>query len=360
MATAAAPGPEVGRQIVYLDAEAIEDNPNEPRTEDIPDPDDDTRGSIQAHGILTPLWVNRVKQHGKWVYILIAGSRRLKFARSLGFLQVPCIVFEVDPVEAAILSWIENGLRKQLTPLQDLAQIEAILFAAKQLGQELSISQLARRMGKGKGSGWINNRLALRKLQPAVKELLKTNAEFMSACLVINPVRESARLAILMECVRAEWSLQIVSELTRAVRDGACLVEQLEDLVDLYNRAGRGKRALERVQAKVDALVTAAQAKAGTLHAPDSQTQARGTAFANSGGGAMSRGRQVTGVSAQEVAREVEANVTAAERSLKNALDWAGHSRKPLSRKAKTTLMSVAGLLRELAGAEIEAANAAL
>lgn len=60
--------------------------------------------SIQAYGVLQPLLVRRVRGR----YELLAGSKRLAAAMNAGLKEVPCLVHEVDDVEARRLAEAAN------------------------------------------------------------------------------------------------------------------------------------------------------------------------------------------------------------------------------------------------------------
>lgn len=60
--------------------------------------------SIQAYGVLQPLLVRRLRGR----YELLAGSRRLAAAVNAGLKEVPCLVHEVDDVEARRLAEAAN------------------------------------------------------------------------------------------------------------------------------------------------------------------------------------------------------------------------------------------------------------
>lgn len=60
--------------------------------------------SIQAYGVLQPLLVRRVRGR----YELLAGSKRLAAAVDAGLKEVPCLVHEVDDVEARRLAEAAN------------------------------------------------------------------------------------------------------------------------------------------------------------------------------------------------------------------------------------------------------------
>ncbi len=60
--------------------------------------------SIQASGVLQPLLVRRLRGR----YELLAGSKRLTAAVNAGLKEVPCLVHEVDDVEARRLAEAAN------------------------------------------------------------------------------------------------------------------------------------------------------------------------------------------------------------------------------------------------------------
>ncbi len=60
--------------------------------------------SIQAYGVLQPLLVRRLRGR----YELLAGSKRLAAAVNVGLKEVPCLVHEVDDVEARRLAEAAN------------------------------------------------------------------------------------------------------------------------------------------------------------------------------------------------------------------------------------------------------------
>ncbi|GMR23447.1 MAG: hypothetical protein BMS9Abin37_1877 [Acidobacteriota bacterium] len=60
--------------------------------------------SIQAYGVLQPLLVRRLRSR----YELLAGSKRLTAAVNAGLNEVPCLVHEVDDIEARRLAEAAN------------------------------------------------------------------------------------------------------------------------------------------------------------------------------------------------------------------------------------------------------------
>ncbi len=73
--------------------------------------------SIKAHGIIQPLTLRVLSPEDEpfgGLYELVAGERRLRAARLLGFEEVPCIILDVNAAESAQIALIENLQRQDL------------------------------------------------------------------------------------------------------------------------------------------------------------------------------------------------------------------------------------------------------
>src|SRR5262245_58088852 len=91
----------------------ISANPDQPRRRFDPEALNALAESIRRHGLLQPVVVCRDEKG----YQLIAGERRLRAARLLGFETVPVTIREADPPDRLELALIENLQREELTPL---------------------------------------------------------------------------------------------------------------------------------------------------------------------------------------------------------------------------------------------------
>ncbi len=80
--------------------------------------------SIQQHGILQPLLV-RPREGGK--HELVAGERRYRAALSIGLLEVPVVIRELDDNTASQLALVENLLREDLNPVEETEGIVHLL-----------------------------------------------------------------------------------------------------------------------------------------------------------------------------------------------------------------------------------------
>jgi ParB family transcriptional regulator, chromosome partitioning protein len=99
---------------VWLDCEAIDRNPYQPRQSFDEAEIADLADSIRTHGILQPLVVRRVADR----FELVAGERRLRAARAADWRQVPVQIRDVDDRQLAELAIVENVQRKDLNAIE--------------------------------------------------------------------------------------------------------------------------------------------------------------------------------------------------------------------------------------------------
>ena len=90
--------------------------------------------SIKRYGIIQPLTVRKLTSDDIYDYELIAGERRLKAARMIGFFCVPCMVLEADERMSAELAIIENLMRSDLNMFE-------IAYALKNLAEDYGMTQ---------------------------------------------------------------------------------------------------------------------------------------------------------------------------------------------------------------------------
>ena len=99
---------------VWLDCDAIERNPFQPRQSFDEAEIADLADSIRTHGILQPLVVRRAGDR----FELIAGERRLRAAQAADWRQVPVQIRDVDDRQMAELAIVENVQRKDLNAIE--------------------------------------------------------------------------------------------------------------------------------------------------------------------------------------------------------------------------------------------------
>lgn len=115
--------------------------------------------SVKENGVLQPIIV-RPKGNG---YELIAGERRLRAARELGFTQLPAIIKDVQDYEALEIALVENLQRDDLNPMEEAR-------AYQRLADEFSLTQEDISIKVGRDRASVSNTIRLLKLPEKIKE----------------------------------------------------------------------------------------------------------------------------------------------------------------------------------------------
>jgi ParB family chromosome partitioning protein len=250
---------------LWLDIQAIDANPYQPRKSFDELEIADLADSMREHGVLQPLVVRR---HGERFQV-IAGERRLRAAQAAGWERVPVQVRDVADQQMAELAIVENVQRKDLNPLEKaacfqryveeygctkedlaarihldrstVANLIRLLELPEQVKQMLVTSELTQ--------GHARALLALGDEQEQVKFAIRANREAMSVRAVEEAVQEHLRkvdsdhLAI----VDVEGNRR---EVKRPVNEQILALEQelrlaLGTKVDLQrNKRGKGRMVI--------------------------------------------------------------------------------------------------------------------
>jgi ParB family transcriptional regulator, chromosome partitioning protein len=130
------------RAVLKVDISAVDANPWQPRT-DFPTTElEELMGSIREQGLLQPIVVRRRAQR----YQLVAGERRLRACKELGWTAIDAIV--IDATDQQMLEWavIENLQRSALNAVETARSFRKLIDdfgltqeeAARRLGQSRS------------------------------------------------------------------------------------------------------------------------------------------------------------------------------------------------------------------------------
>jgi ParB family chromosome partitioning protein len=164
----------------------LDPNPFQPRQTFRPEEIRELAASIQESGILQPIVV---RPRGAR-YEIVAGERRFRAAKSLGFERVPVVVRELQDGQMLELALVENLQRQDLLPLEE-AQAYDRLHVEFRLTQE----EIARKVGKERAT--VANAMRLLRLPAAVKALLSARdleAGHARALLALDKPEEQVRL----------------------------------------------------------------------------------------------------------------------------------------------------------------------
>ncbi len=156
-----------------IPVDKIVSNPFQPRENFSTQQIQELADSIAVSGLLQPIVVRRLRDRDK--FELIAGERRWRAVKSLGWKTIPALVKEISDKEMALLALVENVQREDLSPIEE-AKTYKLLMERFSLTQE-ALSKLI-----GKSRSHIANILRLLKLPKDVqKEINEGRLSFSQA-----------------------------------------------------------------------------------------------------------------------------------------------------------------------------------
>lgn len=118
--------------------------------------------TIKEHGLLQPIIVRKYKDDK---YEIIAGERRFRAVKYLGWEEIPAIVKEMSDQETASMAVIENLQREELTSIEEAEAYQRLIDLNR-----MTQAQLAEQLGKSQS--FIANKIRLLKLSRPVQQAI--------------------------------------------------------------------------------------------------------------------------------------------------------------------------------------------
>src|SRR4051812_47023208 len=103
-------------KIEQVNIELIQPNKYQPRTVFSEEKIEELARTIHTHGVIQPIVI---RSAGTGTYEIIAGERRYRAMKKLGWSEVPAIIRELDDKETASIALIENLQREELTAIEE-------------------------------------------------------------------------------------------------------------------------------------------------------------------------------------------------------------------------------------------------
>jgi len=181
-----------------VDVRRIEPNRFQPRVEFDRDAIKELKASIKQNGLIQPLVVRRAPGG----FELVAGERRLRAIKELGWEKVPAVIRELSDEAMLVLALVENLQRENLNPVE-----EALAFQQLIDGFGLTQQAVAKRIGRNRST--IANTLRLLTLQRPVRDMVSTgDLTAGHARAVLSLEGEKEQLALATEIVRLGLSVR--------------------------------------------------------------------------------------------------------------------------------------------------------
>jgi ParB family chromosome partitioning protein len=189
---------------------AVRPNPFQPRTRLDEAALAELTASIEASGLLQPIVV-RPRNGG---YELIAGERRWRAVRHLGWPTVPAVVKDVDDQTLLTLALVENLQRDDLSPIDEAQGYLRLI-------EEFELSQVDVARAVGRHRATVANLLRLLKLPAEVQALVhegKLSEGHARALLALE--QSDAVVRVARRAVADGWSVREVESRVRGEARG--------------------------------------------------------------------------------------------------------------------------------------------
>jgi len=198
--------------VIRLDVKQIFPNQFQPRTEFDQEKIEELAQTLHTHGIIQPIVVRMKEDHR---YEIVAGERRWRAAKYLGWDTIPAIIKQMTDTETASIALIENIQREELSVIEE-AKAYAQLIELHSLTQEA----LAQRLGKSQST--IANRIRLLTLPMPVQEaIIKKSISERHARALMRLKTEEEQVRFLKEIIDKQLNVRETDELIKSHLEGS-------------------------------------------------------------------------------------------------------------------------------------------
>ncbi|MEX0997860.1 MAG: ParB/RepB/Spo0J family partition protein [Flavobacteriaceae bacterium] len=196
--------------IVELELEAIEVNPNQPRSSFNEDTLQELASSIKELGVIQPITVRKIEFNK---FQLVSGERRFRASKLVGLKTIPAYIRIANDQESLEMALVENIQRQDLDPIE-------IALSYRRLIEEIQLTQeeMSNRVGKNRST--IANYLRLLKLDPIIQTGMRDGFITMGHGRALITLEDTSDQLDIYE--------KIISD-SLSVRDTEALVRKLQN-----------------------------------------------------------------------------------------------------------------------------------
>lgn len=208
-AVAAAPAVESGEQVRMIALEAIDPNPDQPRTVFQPGAIEELALSIKEDGVIQPILLKPVGSR----FMVVVGERRWRASKLAGLSEIPAVIRDVSEEKILEIALVENIQREDLNPIE-------IATALQRLANEFQLSheELAQRTGKDRTT--VTNLLRLLRLPSDVQEMVGEKKLSMGHARALLSLPEADQQRTLAQrIVRQGLSVRQVEQLVKQMQE---------------------------------------------------------------------------------------------------------------------------------------------
>lgn len=165
--------------------------------------------SITENGLLQPLVVRRVEDD----FELVAGERRFRALRDLGWETAPAVLRELSDEAMLVLALVENLQREDLNAIEEASAFQQLID-----GFGFTQKEVAERVGRDRST--VSNTLRLLALPRPVRELVEEGRLTAGhARAVLSLAAEADQLRLAREIVEGDLSVRAAERKARTLRE---------------------------------------------------------------------------------------------------------------------------------------------
>ncbi|HUC95696.1 MAG TPA: ParB/RepB/Spo0J family partition protein [Candidatus Saccharimonadia bacterium] len=210
-------------RIQKIDIGQIETNKNQPRQNFDSASMKELTSSVKEHGILQPI-ILAPDTSGTKKYMIIAGERRWRAAKTAGLKVIPAIVRTLKDLQRLEIAIVENVQRVDLSPLEQATSIERLRHQFN-----ISYVNIAKRLGKAESTIQNTARLLLlpRECQQALnnKDITEGHARSLVA---LNNDPDKQKL-LLDNIKKYHWSVRQAEQFVVGAKKENKTVSELQN-----------------------------------------------------------------------------------------------------------------------------------
>jgi len=193
-----------------IDIEEIQPAPRQARQLFDQEKLDELAASIKEHGVIQPVLVRPLEVGG---YELIAGERRWRACKSLGYKSIPAVIKEYRDLEATAVSLIENVQRENLNPLEEA-------MAYQQLMADFGLTQEEVSGRVGKSRPFVANMVRILGLPGEIKNMLASGTINTGHARALLAIRDNKKqLAAAGRIARQQLSVRQAEKIAKGLAE---------------------------------------------------------------------------------------------------------------------------------------------
>lgn len=207
--------PHADIQVLDVQVTLVDTNPHQPREDFGENSIRQLADSIRASGLLQPITVRPIGNESNRRYELIAGERRLRAVRLLGWERIPAIVRTTTERESAQLALIENIQRADLNPVERA-------FGLRSLIEDFDLTHQEAADSVGLDRATVTNLLRLTELDSRSLDLLRQGKITAGHARALLGLRDVSTRALLADtAIVEEWSVRTLEREVQRAADRA-------------------------------------------------------------------------------------------------------------------------------------------